>query len=189
VVLNALPARAENAAPGVVHENSPILEIKEKLMYLKVGLGEGLMGMSVFQNGAKLDLGYFGGNLEAYFKESPEALETATGFRTRQIVGFVMWSAGMAAVIADIILIPVLASQGREPFLNNQGVLWGLLIGGSAVGTSGALVLDSAVTKLAAAVNQFNAHLLNEHLPPAQKIDYHIFVSRCGAGAGLRFHF
>ena len=167
-----------------------VATIKNELMYVKVGFGQGLGGVAAFQNGEEMALGFFGGNVETYFDGSPEALEAARSFSTYKTVGFTMWSIGLAALLADLgILIHVMAENDGRVYADNFPLIFGLLIGGTAVGLPGALLFQQANSRLVEAVNTYNAALLNQFLPDDNKVDLKIFALRGGAGTGLAFQF
>jgi len=114
----AYAQQQEEAAPSP----SPVVEIKQKLMYFRTGPGVGF-GTSVGQNGEKVELGYFGGNIDDWFKDVPEALESARKFRTQKIAGFTMWAVGLAALLADLgYLTYVVAAQDGASFRGSLGL-------------------------------------------------------------------
>ncbi|MFC1611748.1 hypothetical protein ACFL6C_12370 [Myxococcota bacterium] len=182
------------ANPGFANTDDqtkkPVVTIKDELMYVKVGFGHGLGGVAAFQNGEEMDLGFFGGNVETYFDGSPEALEVAKSFSTYKTVGFAMWSIGMATLLADLgILIYIIGENDGRVYANNFPLIFGLLIGGAAVGLPGVFLFQHANSRLVEAVNIHNAALMNQFLPDDNKVDFKIFALRGGAGAGLAFRF
>lgn len=173
-----------------VQDPNPAVEIRHKMMYFKMGLGQGFSGMSINQDGKKAELGFFGGNVDEYFGEFPEALDSAHSFRMQKIVGFTMWSVGLAALLIDMgYLAYIISANDQASFRDSQGLVWGLLAGGGVVGSVGGILLQNSVGTLSEAVNKFNGGLLNKYLPPDQKIDFRIFLGMNQQGVGLSYHF
>jgi hypothetical protein len=166
------------------------VELKQKMMYLQIGLGKGPDGISVQQNGREAKLGFFGGNVEAYFSEVPESLSLAQTFRTQRIVGVTLGGIGMAALVADVVYLTTWAlSDSPSAWTNARGLGLGLLVGGGLVGLVGAFLFQLSQGTLAEAVNVFNGGLLNKYLPPNQKIDLKILLSSNQQGVGLSYQF
>ncbi|MCG8556860.1 MAG: hypothetical protein MJD61_16485 [Proteobacteria bacterium] len=66
-----------------------------------------------------------------------------------------------------------------------QGVAYGSVFGGMAAVLAGAFMIGHANTKLLRAINLYNAHFMNRHLPQEEKVDFKLFLSHRGAGAAV----
>lgn len=166
---------------------NPVIEIKEKLMVMKLGWASG----RIYQNGALLDIGYFGGGAEACFREAPEALESARRFRRERVIGSTLYFVGLATMLTDlVVLTTVVARPGAPPPSVGETLgAAGAAVGGAVVGVVGAVYLGISNSALNQAMNEYNGWLLNRHLPPQNRINLGVFVSQAGGGvnATLRF--
>jgi len=177
-----------HAAEAPAAAEAPVAEVAERFMYLKFGFGEGTDGISVNQHGQELRMGYFGGNMAQYFKDSPAALAAAQSYRTRRIVGVTLATTGLAALVAGLVYTGANAATVEDPvFKGNRGVALGLMGGGLLTEIIGAIVVSSSTSKLFEAVNIHNAELLNEHLSPGKRINLDLFVGRHQASVGLSY--
>jgi hypothetical protein len=161
------------------------LEMKQKMMSLKPDSG----GLNIYQNGRKLDLGFFGANID-YFKEVPEALNTARALEGQRIAGFTLYSAGVLTTLADCGLIIYLSATNNQAYLEtNRGWILGGLAGGLISELVGAVFMNQAGRTVLKAMNQYNAGILNKYLPEGQRLDLKIIASADQKGIGLNYRF
>jgi hypothetical protein len=171
------PADAPTAAPAPA-ANPWALELKEKLIYLKFD-GAGLAGLHLRQNGKKLELGFFGGNIDPVFSEFPDALESAQRFRAQRIAGSVLYGIGMTVLITELVILFVNAGsfEGQQSVRSNLGwYVAGAAVGG-VTGLLGGFLLQASTSSLVEAANRHNFGLLNRQLPKHQQIDPQRFLS------------
>ena len=136
---------------------------------LSVGLYAGFFTpIGLYRDGALIDIGIFGGDARRYFDESAIVAEHLRDFRHQKIAGVTLWSAGLAALVADLAMVCATASN-RSVYHDNEAVYWGLLGGGVATSLVGAIVLNSANHSLQSAVNTHNEVLLNKYLPAPER--------------------
>jgi hypothetical protein len=190
--LCALWSAAALAQPAELEEPADprIVELKEKLVYSKLGGGQGFWGVTVHRNGEELNLGLLGGDAEAFFSEIPESALLARRLRTERTVGVALYVSGAALLLAETVyFLYGLLSPNRAILNDGAPVMVGTLIGGAALAGVGGYFLQKSIGTLSETVNRFNAGLLNRLLPPSQRIDMSIFASRDGAGVSAAWTF
>ena len=114
--------------------------------------------------GEPVDLGYFGGNGDALFGESPAALKDIQTFSTMRITGVALYVVGLGLLVTDVVLLaqPSQAvvekdASGRATSLKPLAV--GLLVSGTGAGLTGAFLMQGANAYLSDAVDHYNADL------------------------------
>jgi hypothetical protein len=136
---------------------------------LSLGLYAGFFSpIGVYRDGALIDIGIFGGDAGRYFDDGGQVAMHLRDYRHQKIAGVTLWSTGMAALVADLVLVCVTASN-RSIYHDNEALYWSLLGGGFATSMVGAIVLGSANHSLQAAVSTHNADLLNKYLPASER--------------------
>ena len=119
----------------------------------------------VYQNGAPIDLGFFGGGADEIFHGSPDALEAMSTYQIMRAVGFPLWLAGTLALTVQIAILLVDVFEDTDILVNPSGpkpAFFGLLIGGAAVGITGGTLMQVAPSYLNDAVLYHNRDLLLE---------------------------
>lgn len=139
-------------------------EYLERSLEIRVEQGF-FSSVTVYQNGAPIDLGFFGGSAEDFFAGSPDALESAGTFRLLRVLGFSLWLAGLTTLVVEVALLLTDAFGDTDLVLDLDGptpLFWGLMIGGLVTGGAGATMLQAAPGYLGDAVVFHNRDLLRE---------------------------
>jgi hypothetical protein len=114
------------------------------------------------QRGRSVDVGLFGGDAAALFGASPEAMAAMARYRTRKQIGFGLWATGLAVLVGALVLTAVesdiVVETNGEFVTAVTPAWWGLLLGGTALGAAGGIVMQSAMTPLGEAVDAWNEH-------------------------------
>jgi hypothetical protein len=167
---------------GVAWSN-PSGEVGEKFLYFKASPFSG----GLYQNGQRVNLGFFGSRIDEVFGEYPDALAAAQASRNLGIAGSVVLGVGLTVLLVEMVLVIAMADD-----LNENGVpawYWaGLGIGG-VTGIVGAVLVGLAGSKGIEAVNRYNFHLMNRILPPEQRLDPNKLLSRRPAVSVLQLTF
>lgn len=119
-------------------------------------------GLKLMRNGAKLDVGFFGGNRHQIFASSPSALEAMESYRKLRIAGAVLWGAGMAAMIAELVLLIADHDVLIDKSLSGNSIkplFWAILVPSTVVGMTGGLMLQGANGYLSDAIEHYNNDL------------------------------
>ena len=124
----------------------------------------GFFSQSISRNGKELELGFLGGDHEKIFAGSPRALDAMEDYETMRIAGFTMWAAGLATLVAELVILlanpdtlmdPTGVLGQREP----NTLFWVLLASGTGVGLVGGVVQQGANAHLSDAIKYFNEDL------------------------------
>lgn len=118
-------------------------------------------GLKLQRGERDLDLGFAGSNLEEIFAGSPAALDAAGTYRTLTITGTVLWAAGLATLVAELVLL----AADRDTLVANgeiKPLFWALLGPGAAIGISGGLMMQGANVYLNDAVSYYNRDLAQQ---------------------------
>jgi hypothetical protein len=126
-------------------------------------------GLKVTRAGEPVELGFFGGRYREVFANSAEAREAMGTFRTLRISGTVLWAAGLAALLTDIVLVAAESdlvldetTQGLVVEREVNTLFWGLFIGGAVVGMTGGVMMQGANGYLSDAVIHHNDALYRQ---------------------------
>ncbi len=119
----------------------------------------------VYQNGAPIGLGFFGGGYEEIFHGSPDALDSMSTYQLLRAVGFPLWLAGTVALTVQLAILLVDVFEDTDILVNPSGpkpAFYGLLIGGAVTGIAGGTMMQAAPSYLNDAVLYYNRDLLRE---------------------------
>ncbi|MGQ0507232.1 MAG: hypothetical protein ACT4TC_18155 [Myxococcaceae bacterium] len=116
-------------------------------------------------------LGFFAGNADDLFAESPAALELIHTVRTMRIVGLTMYSVGLAVLVTDLVAIVVWGINNASTATSFPMALFtgGLVVGG-VLGLVGGALLQIASVNVFEAMNRYNSDILNQQLPPSERL-------------------
>lgn len=170
---------------------SVAIELKAKLMYMRFDFGLSTVSNSgLFQNGKPMELGFFLGNVDAYFADVPEALELARTAGSHKTLGFAFTLGALALVLTDLVWVTWLAASNNIGTLERQLPLIVGLAGASlALNIAGLVFTVLATNNLMKAVNRFNFGVIDKYLPREQKIDFNMLIGSRMAGVGLKYTF
>lgn len=120
----------------------------------------------VYQGGAPIELGFFGGGYEEIFAGSPDAIESMETYQLLRAIGIPLWFAGVAVLTAEIVLLMLDAFGDGEKILVDSGgpttLFWGLTISSFAVSAVGTTLIQAAPSQLDDAVIYYNRDLVLE---------------------------
>ena len=125
-------------------------------------------GQDLMRGGKSVELGYFGGNFESIFAGSPAALEEVRKFRTQRIIGTTFYATGLAILITEFVLILapsnflVEKDSHGHPTDMHAGPFAVMALSGTALGLTGALLMQGANGYLSDAVDRYNADLARQ---------------------------
>lgn len=167
------------------------IELKAKLMYMRLdwGAATAINGGGLFQNGRSMDIGFLGGNVDAYFGEVPEALELARLHGSQKTLGLALTTASLALLLVDLGLMTSTAIRGGSAFVDQAPLFLALIGVGLGLDIAGAVFLTLSNSNLMRAVNTFNFGIIDRYLPAEQKIDFKLLLSHKMQGVGLSYRF
>jgi hypothetical protein len=171
LISTAAWAEEPSNAPTVSNSETALRLIHENLLYLKSGFSAGL-----YQNGRKIELGFFMGNIDTVFGAFPDALDAARSARAYMITGAVLSGVAFGLLLVDIIWLVMDANSGTVS-INNAGY-WLLLGGGLVLNLVGGIFTLLGAGKMAEAINRHNFGLFNKQLPANQQIEVNKLVTR-----------
>lgn len=121
-------------------------------------------GSQLHRGGAPVELGFFAGNADMVFRESPAALASIERHRTFLITGFSLWVAGNVILLTELTILlaapELLISERNEFGLDGlKPLFWGLLGGGAAIGITGGFLMGYSQRHLGDAVVIYNDDL------------------------------
>jgi hypothetical protein len=146
---------------AAAQEQGQLREVAPALDSYRAGALDGRFsfwhGFQLTRAGQDVDLGFFGGNAEAIFGASPDAMEKMSTFRTLRTVGTVLFVVGLGAMLTDLVLV----ADKTSPFYDNsvQPAFEAMLLGGLVVGLSGSLMIAGANSYLSDAMDLYNRDL------------------------------
>ena len=150
VVASVAPAFAQSApAP----KGDAVEFLEKNLLHLRLSF---FGSTKVVRAGKELAVGAFGGNAKEVFAGVPGALDSMSTFRTLKITGLVVYVIGLSAMLVDLALLLARHEAVYSGFSGYTSLGLGLLIGGSVVGMSGAIIMGSALPHLSSAVEKYN---------------------------------
>ncbi len=147
--------------PGGAGIYDPLEQYRARELYTRFSFWK---GQEVVRGGKTVDIGYFGGGYQDVFAGSPAALDSMSTFRTLRITGTVLWVAGLAILVTDIVLLgsesnSIVDKDSRGQVTSVKPLYWGLLIPGGVLGISGGVMMQGANGYLSDAINQYNSDL------------------------------
>ncbi|HYO97411.1 MAG TPA: hypothetical protein VER33_23025, partial [Polyangiaceae bacterium] len=123
-------------------------------------------GLELARGGTTVELGYFGGDAEAVFAESPAALAEIDRFRTMKISGFALYLAGVALLVTDVVLLAERSDLVVEEDANGEQELTtlgaGFLISGTALAITGGILVQASHGYISSAAELYNADIARQ---------------------------
>lgn len=117
-------------------------------------------GLVLSRSGQDVDVGFFGGNAEELFGESPRAMEDMTTFTQMRTVGTTFYAVGLGALLTELVLLPNDSGTFVSPHDGQPTVVfWTTLVGGAVLGMTGALLMQGANSYLSDAMENYNTDL------------------------------
>jgi|CXWL01.1.fsa_nt_gi hypothetical protein len=167
------------------------LELKAKLMYLRAdwGAASAINGGGLHQNGKSMDIGFLGGNVDAYFSEVPEALELARLHGSQKTLGLAFTTASLVLLLVDVGIMTSAAIRGGNALLDQVPLYFAIIGVSLGLDIAGLVFTVLAQTNLFRAVNTFNFGIIDRYLPAEQKIDFKLLLSHNLQGVGLSYRF
>ncbi|MCA9520757.1 MAG: hypothetical protein KC609_07285 [Myxococcales bacterium] len=123
-------------------------------------------GVVLSRGGKELDLGFFGHKYDIVFRGSPKAIALGKAYMDFKISGAVLATAGIATLLADVILLAADAKavidKGRTGVRSVKPLAWILLGVGAAVGLTGSILIGLSNSRLFSAVRAYNQDVFEQ---------------------------
>ncbi len=121
-------------------------------------------GIELVQGGEPVEIGFFGDRADTAFAGSPAALDAVEGFKGLRIGGFAVWSAGLAVLVTEMILLTtesdlLVETDQYDRTEVKSGPFTVMLVAGATLGITGGVMLQGANGYLNDAVDAFNEDL------------------------------
>lgn len=130
--------------------------------------GDGFGGLQLQRGGQPLHVGAFGAAGDNIFAGSPAAQQSMRAARRDRLVGTPLYLAGLASLIAGVVLLEPHASLPHRS-TGRSVAGWTTLGSGVVASAAGSLFLVSSQNGLLRAVAAYNADLVAEFLPPQER--------------------
>jgi hypothetical protein len=154
-------AESNETQPVAQTNPTPLAQYRARELYLRYSW---FPGLQLMRAGRVEELGYFGAGADEIFADSAAALESMRAYRTKRIVGTILYVAGLAAIVTDLVLLladsNLLLEKDRSGRATSiKPLYWGLLIPGGVVGVTGGVLMQSANGSLGDAIDRYNHDL------------------------------
>ena len=145
-------------------------------------------GISIKKGAMTSGVGFFSFGIERFFEESPAALNLAVTSRRLMVGGTIVWALGLAALVAELVIILVDFNLIRGNIAGLSPLFWGLMISGTAVSMLGGILMSASRIFLSRAVDVYNRDLFRR--ARSRKFSFHFKILPEGgamAAVGMKF--